>query len=60
MEVGFEYLADTYEQPFHRVDFTASQKLGEDLHLKSVAPIFWIEPLSIGKEITPSIDTSLV
>ncbi|WP_225409642.1 TonB-dependent receptor [Stigmatella hybrida] len=33
-EVGFNRLPDTYEQPFHRVDLTVSQRLLEDLRLK--------------------------
>jgi outer membrane receptor protein involved in Fe transport len=33
-EVGIEGLPDVYEQPFHRVDATASQALGEGFRLK--------------------------
>ncbi|MDY7227394.1 TonB-dependent receptor [Hyalangium rubrum] len=33
-EVGFNRLPDTYEQSFHRVDVTLSQRLSEQLRLK--------------------------
>ncbi|HEX5753024.1 MAG TPA: TonB-dependent receptor [Archangium sp.] len=33
-EVGLNPLPDVYEQPFHRVDLSVSQKLGNDLQLK--------------------------
>jgi outer membrane receptor protein involved in Fe transport len=36
-EVGVEGLPDVYEQPFHRVDLTASQRLPRDLKLKVAA-----------------------
>ena len=36
-EVGIEGLPDVYEQPYHRVDLTASQRLPRDLKLKVAA-----------------------
>lgn len=33
-EVGFDSLPDTYEQPFHRLDITASKKLNGTMKLK--------------------------
>lgn len=33
-EVGFNGLPDTYEQPFHRMDLTLTQRLSKELRLK--------------------------
>ena len=46
-EVGFETLPDVYEQPWHRLDASASQALGGGFRLKLSATNLAYQPIVV-------------